>query len=156
MTILISDKEIQEFIDEEKHLDFDAGDLSAMKEKRGHKELDILIPRVDGSAFKIILRQNLNDSLDFSAILAYVPSGNSQDFKLRRYNGKHVHSNKLDNQKFYDFHIHKASEKYQRAGLKEETFAEVTNRYSSLGEAFDCLIKDCNVIFPKDPQMKFF
>lgn len=54
-----------------------------------------------------------------------------------------------------DSHIHSASEEYQRAGLKEESFAEATKRYSNLAEAFDCLVKDCNVIIPEDKQLKF-
>ncbi len=74
---------------------------------------------------------------------------------MRRYNGKHLHGNRLHKNKFYDFHIHAASEEYQRAGLKEESFAEATNRYSNLAEAFDCLVKDCNVIIPEDKKLKF-
>ncbi len=132
-----------------------AVDLFSMKSKKGHKGSDITIPRSDGSAFKIILRQNSKDPLDFSAILAFMPEKKKQDFKLRRYNGKHLHGNRLHKNKFYDFHIHTASEEYQRAGLKEESFAEVTNRYSNLAEAFTCLVKDCKVILPEDKQLKF-
>ena len=156
MLIFLSDTEINALILEEKRIDSKAFDLSSMRKKKGHKELDILIPRSDGSQFKIILRQNSNDHLDFSAILAYIPVRHKQDFKLKRYNGKHVHSNRLHKNKFYDFHIHIASEEYQRAGMKEESFAEPTTRYSSLSEAIDCLVKDCNVILPEDRQLKLF
>ncbi len=155
MSIFLNDSEIAALIVEEKRVPADAVDLFAMKSKKGHKESDLLIPRSDGSYFKIILRQNSQDPLDFSAILAFVPVKKNQDFKLRRYNGKHVHGNRLHKSKFYDFHIHSASEEYQRAGLKEESFAEATNRYSNLAEAFDCLVKDCNVIIPEDKQLKF-
>lgn len=155
MSIFLNNKEIQVLIAEEKSVTSTAVDLFSMRSKKGHKESDITIPRTDGSAFKIILRQNSKDPLDFSAILAFVPEKKKQDFKLRRYNGKHLHGNRLHKNKFYDFHIHTASEEYQRAGLKEESFAEVTDRYSNLAEAFACLVKDCNVIVPEDKQLKF-
>jgi len=156
MSIFFNDQEIRELIAEEKRVISDVVDLFSMKNKKGHKESEISIPRSDGSSFKIILRQNSKDPLDFSAILAFVPTGKKQDFKLRRYNGKnHQHRNRLHKDKFYDFHIHTASEEYQRAGLKEESFAEVTDRYTNLSEAFECLSKDCNVILPEDKQLKF-
>jgi len=155
MSIFLNNQEIQALIVEEKRVASTAVDLFSMKSKKGHKGSDITIPRSDGSAFKIILRQNSKDPLDFSAILAFMPEKKKQDFKLRRYNGKHLHGNRLHKNKFYDFHIHTASEEYQRAGLKEESFAEVTNRYSNLAEAFTCLVKDCKVILPEDKQLKF-
>jgi hypothetical protein len=155
MAIFLKNEEIQALIIEEKQVLSSSVDLFLMKSKKGHRESEITIPRPDGSAFKIILRQNSNDPLDFSAILAFVPENKKQDFKLRRYNGKHLHGNRLHKNKFYDFHIHTASEEYQRAGLKEESFAEVTARYSNLAEAFACLVKDCNVTLPEDKQLKF-
>ena len=157
MLTFLNDSEINMLILEEKRIDVQLLDLSSMRQKKGHREKDIFISRSDGSRFKIILRQNSNDPLDFSAILAFIPSGSNQDFKLRRYNGKsHQHNNRLHKNKFYDFHIHTATEEYQRAGMKEEMFAEPTQRYSTLNEAFDCLVKDCNVILPEDKQLKLF
>ena len=80
-----------------------------------------------------------------------------KDFKLRRYNGKsHEHSNKLENVKFYDFHIHFATQRYQDEGRKEESYAEVADRYSDINEALSCLLEDCNIKIKQDPQMNFF
>jgi len=77
-------------------------------------------------------------------------------FILRRYNGKsHEHKNNLESTNvFYDFHIHTATERYQREGTKEEYFAEITNRYSTVQEALNCLIEDCNVALPLNSQLK--
>jgi hypothetical protein len=37
----------------------------------------------------------------------------------------------LENGKFFDFHIHYATQRYQDAGRKEESYAEGTDRYST-------------------------
>ena len=76
---------------------------------------------------------------DFSAILAYQEKGANQDFKLRRYNGRHEHTNKLEKQKFFDFHVHYATQRYQdAAGRKEESYAEPTGRYLDIKGALNC------------------
>ncbi len=70
MLIFLTDSEINILILEEKRIDDQLLDLSSMRQKKGHREKDVFISRPDGSRFKIILRQNSNDPLDFSAILA--------------------------------------------------------------------------------------
>ena len=78
-------------------------------------------------------------------------------FRLRRYNGKsHEHSNTIESQTLYDFHIHHATERYQLSGLREDTFAEPTNRYGDLHGAIGCMIEDCGLDVPKDPQLSLF
>ena len=49
MLIFLNDSEINALILEEKRVDAKILDLSSMRKKKGHKELDILIPRSDGS-----------------------------------------------------------------------------------------------------------
>jgi hypothetical protein len=76
---------------------------------------------------------------------------------LRRYNGKsHEHTNPIEEDTFYDFHIHKATERYQMIGAREDTFAEPTEKFSDFHEAISCMIKDCNFEVPVDPQRKLF
>lgn len=77
-------------------------------------------------------------------------------FRLRRYNGKHEHTNKIEKENFYDFHIHKATERYQNLGFDEDGYAEKSAGYNTIHNAIDCLIKDCNIILPEDSQMKLF
>ena len=69
--------------------------------------------------------------MDFSLILGFFPKNSLQVFRLRRFNGKsHEHTNKLEKETFYDFHIHMASERYQSSGLREDAFALATDRYA--------------------------
>lgn len=130
---------------------------SKFKDKRGHKEFDLIIERPDRSAFKIIIRQSIENPLAFSAILGFIPSGKTDVFLLRRYNGKnHQHSNKLEKDTaFYDFHIHTATERYQTEGMNEENYAEVTGRYADLQGAIECLISDCSIV-STNPQTSLF
>jgi len=157
METFLTDKEIQLLISERKQLDIEPDELlSNMKEKRGHKESENIIQRTDGSSFVIKVRLSKENHLDFSAILGYNPPKLTKLFILRRYNGKsHEHKNNLESTNvFYDFHIHTATERYQREGTKEEYFAEITNRYSTVQEALNCLIEDCNVALPLNSQLK--
>lgn len=156
MDLFLPDKQIEELLAEEKRTNILLRDLWSLKDKRSHRENDLIIPREDGSQFKIILRQNTINVLDFSVILAFTPKGSNQDFKLCRYNGKsHQHSNKIEKQTFYDFHIHQAKERYQRAGFKEESYAETTTRYSDIKTAFTCMVTDYNIVFENDNQLDF-
>lgn len=155
MRVTLTEEEIRSLILEKKEINLEFEELfSRMKNKRGHKEFDYIIPRDDGSSFYLKLRQNRVNSLDFSAILGYSPKEINTVFKLIRYNGKsHEHRNVLEKEDvFYDFHIHLATERYQISGRKEEAFAEVTNRYSNLRGALKCLIEDCNVSLKENPQ----
>ena len=95
------------------------------------------------------------NALDFSAILAvHVPQSNRL-FRLRRYNGKsHEHTNSIEGDTFYDYHIHIATERYQEIGAHEDAYAEITNRYDDLESARDCLFSDATFDVPPDPQLK--
>ncbi len=158
MDFFITDIEIEELIKEEKPINLPTSDFTKkFKEKKGHKEFDIVIGRPDHSAFKIIIRQSLENPLDFSAILGFIPPKKTDVFLLRRYNGKsHEHRNKIEKEPcFYDFHIHTATERYQKEGPREEYFAEATGRYSDLNGAIACLVTDCNII-SNDTQCNLF
>jgi hypothetical protein len=119
------------------------------REKKQHKEKDITIPRDDESSYKLIIRSSKINPLDFSVILALCFSDSNRMFKLRRYNGKsHRHRNKIEDQVFYDFHVHEATERYQRLGVKEEYFAQPTSEYSDLTGAIRVCMKECNIAPP--------
>ena len=97
MEFFITDIEIDALIKEEKRIDQPIADFGRkLKEKKGHKEFDLIVERSDHSAFKIIVRQSIENPLDFSAILGFIPQKKSEVFLLRRYNGKsHEHKNKI-------------------------------------------------------------
>jgi hypothetical protein len=143
---LLTDHDIELLLKEGKPLPQDFRSKLSLKPKRGHKQAEIEVVGAAGSKYWLILRQSSVQALDFSVIVAYEPPGSYRRFILRRYNGKsHEHGNGLDGgPSFYDFHIHQATERYQRAGWPhEEHYAEPTDRYGSLEEALECALKDC-------------
>jgi hypothetical protein len=157
LSILLTDAEIDALIKEIKP--FEPGYLSKvqLKPKRGHKERELDILGANGSEFRLILRQSLLNALDFSAILSFTPKSSSQLFRLRRYNGKsHEHTNQIEKETFYDFHLHYATERYQASGLREDAFAQVTNRYGDFQGALNCLIRDCGLVLPANGQHLLF
>ena len=120
------------------------------KSKTGHKEQELDIKGEKGNLFRIILRQSNLNIMSFSVILVYLDPKSNIIFRLRRYNGKsHLHSNVIEkHEAFYDFHIHYATERYQKSGYREDSYAEPTNRYSDLHGAIQCLIEDCAFLLP--------
>lgn len=162
MSLFFKDQEIEKMIREEKHIPLSGYEAlyTLSKQKNQHKEQNVDIERsIDkDSLFQIIIRQSVLNPLDFTVILALAFKNNNQIFKLRRYNGKsHRHHNKLESEKFYDFHIHQATEKYQLEGYnKEEIYAEPTDKYSDLRGAIDLMIKECNIIIPVGAQQSIF
>lgn len=154
----LSDTEIAALIAEPKPLPDDYLDRVRTKPKLGHKERELDVSGSNGSEFRLILRESVVNSLAFSAILAYRAPNSSQWFRLRRYNGKnHEHTNVLENETFYDFHIHQATERYQlESGGREDSFAQRTDRFADFPGALSCLLADCNFIIPQQAQTALF
>jgi hypothetical protein len=153
----LTDAEIAALIAESKPLPDDYQSRIQTRPKRGHRERELDIDGANGSKFRLILRQSSFNSLDFSVILAWVPPQSSTHYRLCRYNGKsHEHSNTLDTQRFYDFHVHHATERYQQSGLREDSFAEPTTRYQDFRGALRCLIQDCGFQLPANQQPNLF
>jgi hypothetical protein len=157
MTIHLDDADIARLISERKPLPSGYRDRIRTKPKRGHSERELDITGVSSSEFRLILRQSEFNPLDFSVILAYRPPKIYQLFRLRRYNGKsHEHTNTLESETFYDFHIHMATERYQDSGLREDAFAQVTARFADFQGAVKCMLADCGFDVPADPQFELF
>lgn len=154
---IISDHGIELLVKETKLLPADYQAKIQIRPKRGHKERELDIKGNEGSDFRLILRQSLFNPLDFSVILAYRPPNSNQLFRLRRYNGKsHEHTNNIEEETFYDFHIHQATERYQQIGAREDTYAEPSDRFSEFHQAISCIIKDCGFEIPTNTQMPLF
>jgi len=157
MPISVTDEEITALVSETKLLPNGYRGRMVTRPKRGHRERELDVDGTNGGRFRFILRESSFNPLDFSAILAWIPPHSSTLFRLRRYNGKsHEHTNTLESQTFYDFHIHQATERYQSAGLREDAFAEPTDRYESFHGAVQCLIADCGVVFSGNDQPELF
>jgi hypothetical protein len=157
MPALLTDNQIAVLITEAKTLPPDYRSRVLTKPKRGHRERELDVDGAQGSRFRIILRQSLFNSLDFSAILSWLPPQSTTPFRLCRFNGKsHEHTNSIEGKTFYDFHIHRATERYQEFGSREDTFAEPTSRYQDLAGALRCLFADCGFQLPPGDQSELF
>ena len=154
MATLLADHEINALIQETKPLPEDWRRRFSLKPKHGHRERELNITGAHGSRFSIILRESIPNPLGFSVILAYFPTTENRVFRLRRYNGKdHAHTNTLERQTFYDFHIHLATERYQNSGLREDAFAVPTDRFADFDGALRCMMEDCAFALPHDPTI---
>jgi hypothetical protein len=140
---LLTDAEIATLIHEPKNTPSNLFPLTKLVERDKHKRRDYGVTSPSGNEFVIAVRQSTLDVLNFSAILGYKMPGYNTVFRLRRYNGKHEHTNAIERTKLDDFHIHTATERYQKRGLREDFFAEVTSNHWNLDSALRCLLEDC-------------
>ena len=157
MAVNLTDPEIAALIAEVKPLPDNYQQKIQTKPKRGHRERELNLVGASGSGFRLILRESAFNPLDFSVILAWLPPQSASPFRLCRYNGKsHEHTNALESQKFYEFHVHRATARYQQSGLREDSFAEPTTRYSDFAGAMNCLIQECGFQMPPNNQTGLF
>jgi len=147
--IRLTNDTIQELVSEKKSVP--AGLTSphkGMTVRNGHyqKSYEVICP--SGNEFVIKLRQTVVNPLNFSVILGYRLPGSFSVFRLRRYNSKHIHTNVLENEQFHDFHIHLATERYQKAGFHEDAYAERTQDHWDFASAIERLLNDCGFASP--------
>lgn len=153
--IKYSDNEIEQLINEVKILSNNWRNQIKFKEVRGSKQADFELIGKNTHKFKIVFRQSTFNNLDFSIILGIYPSNSTKLFHLKRYDGKTEHTNPIEKEKFYDFHIHIATERYQVYGKNEEDkYAQPTNKFTNLTEALQCMLEDCNFILPDESQLE--
>lgn len=157
MAVNLTENDIAAFIAEAKPLPDDYRQKIQTKPKRGHRERELSLVGAQGNEFRLILRESSLNPLDFSVILAWMPPQSTSPFRLCRYNGKsHEHTNALESQTFYAFHVHRATERYQQSGLREDSFAEPTTRYQDFVGALQCLVHDCGFQLPTSLQSGLF
>ena len=144
--VIFDDGQIAELIEMEKVGVGKRHGLPPLREKRGHVEAQAELTG-DGFEFRIVLRRSSRNVLAFSAILMVKVPKSSQWFRLRRYNGNnHEHRNLIEGNRFRDFHIHTATERYQLAGRREDSYAEPTGRFSDYDGAVRCLTEDLSAL----------
>lgn len=157
MASTYSDADIDSLIGERKRLPADWNARLRYRKKRGHQQAELAVPGVASNEFRLILRRNSLNALDFSAILAVRVPNTNRLFRLRRYNGKsHQHTNQIENRRFFDFHIHMATERYQLIGFREDAYAEPTDRFGDVDTALHCLLIDSNFDIPSGSQISLF
>jgi len=142
-TVRYTNDEIQSLVEESKPVPEDAFSPVNWRSREGHDRADLDVEGKDGHLFSVKLRRNQFNEKDFSVILCVEVPNSNVTFRLRRYNGRHTHRNKIENERFRDFHIHTATERYQERGFDEDGYAQVTDRYSSFATALRCLLEDC-------------
>lgn len=95
---ILTDKEIEDLILEQKVVPNNWFSRLEAKDKAHyqHQEKEIDIEGNDGNLFRVIIRQNKLNVLDFSIILALREKDSNMLYNLVRYNGKHPskHTNK--------------------------------------------------------------
>ncbi len=62
----------------------------------------------------------------------------------------------IEGEAFYDFHIHAATERNQDLGMREDSFAEVTERFGDYEGAVRALLADCGFQAPPSEQQVLF
>lgn len=154
MLSIISDAQIADLIREAKTTPNGLSPAVKLNEHGKHKRKEFQVSSASGNEFVVKLRQNTLDVLDYSAILGYrIPQSNVV-FRLRRYNGKHTHTNPIEKEKIDGFHVHEATERYQRRGPKEDSYATLTTRHTTLQDAIQCLLEDCGFDAPPREQQQ--
>src|SRR3972149_1035110 len=104
MAARFSDAEIAQLLAEAKPLPDDYQARLQLRQRSGHERAELDVRTPSGNRFRILLRQNMRNALDFSAIIAHAPSNSSLFFRLRRYNGRsHEHTNRLEGTTLYHF-----------------------------------------------------
>lgn len=108
--------------------------------RNGHFQKSYEVKGEAGNEFVIKLRQALVNPANFSVILGYRLPGSYSIFRLRRYNSKHPHTNILEDERLHDFHIHMATERYQRArGFEAAARSARLDRILSISSTFATL-----------------
>ena len=119
-----------------------------------HEEAQFDVQSSGEVTFRVMIRKNLINPLDFSVILGYIPKERLNILRLRKYNGLHEHTNRLEGMRFRDFHIHQATQRYQEAGWDIDDYAEPTDKYGTVDEAIEVYFHECNFIRPEDEKLQ--
>lgn len=99
----------------------------------------------DGRIFEVFLRCNTRMPQMFSIGLRY--KSDQGTIMICRYNGKHIHRNKVaDKNQFDNFHIHKIYDSQLADTSASSMDAEPTTKYITFDEALYAFLTDCNIL----------
>jgi len=152
--IALSDPYIQALVDEQKPA-IEPSVFFPTAAKLRHLRADVEVEGGSGSKFKVVVRQREDNPLDFSVILGYQMPESSRLFRLRRFNGlSHQHTNPIEHETFYAYHVHEATERYQALpGRNEEHCATPTDAYVDLRGAIDHMLETAGFDPPAQLRM---
>ena len=156
MKDIITDREIKAFIQERKVLPDNWSSNFKNRLNKGFKEHYQDIIGEDENIFRIIVRKGDFSKSNFSVILVVKKPNSKKYFPLCRYNGSnHQHTNKIEGETITGFHIHTATERYQRK-KNVYGYAQSTSRYNDVNGALQCLLEDANFEEPSGLQINLF
>jgi hypothetical protein len=156
---ILTDSEVAALITERKVLPVGWQPHWTPRPQESKRTLDLDVARESGGHFHLFARQSLIHGDDFSVGLLFIDKSRYIDLMLRRYNGPHYpHANRLENEPvFADYHIHEATERYQRrVGYRNEGYAVRTTRFGDVDGALQCLLKDCGFVAHPDSPLSLF
>lgn len=153
--MVVSDETIARLIEEPKP-PLELERLLPKTEKRAHLEAQMGVSGRGGTSFRVIVRRLRLDPFDFSVILGYDMPTTNRLFRLLRLNGSsHVHVNRLEGTNCSSFHVHRATERYQLAGFREEAYAESTDAYADVTGALEVLGEVASFEPPRETRLEF-
>lgn len=153
MPRILTEQEIEDLVREGKPLPSNWQTRLRPLQKRHYQyeERELPVQSGSGRQFRVIARRNRQNQLDFSIILL-LEDDDGTEYRLIRYNGKHAsrHTNRWEKDRGHTgwrigqgFHIHRATERYQRDGYIIDGYAEATNGYTDFGSALDAFLDRC-------------
>ncbi len=166
MLRILSDAEIQQLLAEPKPLlpNWENRLQLMPKAQEAFSQRALSLQLSNGHEFSLVLRGNRLSPLDFSVILVFKDiDGN--EYVLRRHNGAHAsrHTNEYEKRLSLPnaelpicFHRHLATERYQKAGLKIDGYAEQANDYKDIRTAQGAMIRDAGFVLPQVMQPPLF
>ena len=124
-----------------------------------HDKKEFLLESEDGTEqFRVFVRQNKTLNDDFSCGIQWIPAA-VEPLILARFNGSsHEHPNRLDGEKLSLIcHIHRTAERYIRANLAPEGYAEATPAYTTCNGALHALTVEFHIsgieTIPDHPEL---
>ncbi len=143
--IELTDIEIEELINEEKI--WQGNQRIRLTRENGHERFNKELETETKNRFRVFIRQNIRDPLNFSIGLIYIDRATGENISLLRCNGPtHQHPNKIegDNTDFV-CHIHRATQRYIEAGKKPEGWANETGEFNNIDSALAFFSKEVNI-----------
>jgi hypothetical protein len=158
-----SETEIQELLQERKPLptNWETRLRLIPKSQEAFNQRDYPVQGSNGHEFRLILRSNRLHPQDFSVLLIFKDTDGTE-YILRRHNGTHPskHTNEYEKRQNLPnaelpicFHRHLATERYQRAGLRIDGYAEQTNDYNDMQTAKNAMFRDARFDLPMNRQL---
>lgn len=154
--VLLTDQQIAELIAEPKPLKDGPAALLHLRAGAQRHRREVEVTGDSGQRFRLLLTQPPTHPRRFSVVRFVRLAGRSRLFRLRRYNSPHgalAHRNKIEDETIENtYHVHTATARYQRLGLKEDNYAVATDRFDSLPSALACALAECGFYQPGDSR----